>query len=108
MRGAHRLLARPETKSVASVSSAGVVTAKKAGTATITAERDGYTASCKVTVTSRDNAVFFNSDLDEGDPYDVYYHEDDPYAYLGVKNSTYYYLVFTGCANIYDYDPAED
>ena len=130
----------------------GWITAEGVGTTTIWAERDGYTASCKVTVTSHDNVVYFDPILDDGDPYDVYYHEndwyvkirpeytgymkvtcnegtgavrlenkygevlsediylaeDDPYAYLGVKNSTYYYLVFTECANFYNYTPAED
>ena len=39
-------------KAVAAVNSSGKVTAKKAGTATITAKAGGKTASCKVTVTS--------------------------------------------------------
>ncbi|MCH5299359.1 MAG: Ig-like domain-containing protein [Ruminococcus sp.] len=41
---------KSSNKNIASVNSAGVVTARKKGTATITAKNDTYTLTCKVTV----------------------------------------------------------
>ena len=50
--GSQKVTWTSSKKSVASVSSSGVVTAKKKGTAVITARANGVTAKCRITVTA--------------------------------------------------------